>query len=64
MADVVEVEAEDPSKKTSDIINLSADEITVTVTELEQNCFWNDVEYDQGVKITSEGIIYKCSFGK
>ena len=64
MTDTIEVEAEDPTKKTSEIINPSSDEITVKVTEMEQNCIWNDIEYDQGVNIISEGKTYKCSFGK
>ena len=64
MADVNEVDAADPSKKSSEILGPTSDEATVQMSELKQKCFWNDVEYDQGAQISVEGKKYECNFGK
>ena len=64
MAEVTEVDAADPSKNSSEILGPTSDEATVQMSELEQKCIWNDVEYDQGAHISAEGKKYECSFGK
>jgi hypothetical protein len=64
MADAIDVKAADPSKKTSEILGPTSDEATVQMSELDQKCFWNDVEYNQGQQVVAEGKKYECSFGK
>jgi len=64
MADVIPVDAADPSKKTSDILGPASDEATVQMAEMDRKCYWNNVEYEQGVKISTGGMRYTCSFGK
>ncbi|MGK0297214.1 MAG: hypothetical protein ACI9XC_000815 [Gammaproteobacteria bacterium] len=64
MGDAIEVGADDPSKKSSEILGPNSDEATVQMSEMELTCFWNDVEYDQGKQIITEGKVYECSFGK
>ncbi len=64
MTDATEVGAIDPSKKNSEILGPTSDEATVQMSELEQTCYWNDVEYAQGKQVIAEGKIYECSFGK
>ena len=48
MADPIDVDAIDPSKKNSEILGPTSDEATVQMSELDQKCSWNDVEYPQG----------------
>ncbi|MEX2352912.1 MAG: hypothetical protein WD709_01900 [Gammaproteobacteria bacterium] len=64
MADATPVEAADESKKTSEILGPSSGEATVQMSEMDQKCYWNDVEYEQGAKVSAEGKQYTCSFGK
>jgi len=64
MADTIPVDAADPSKKTSDIHDPASDEATVQMSELDRKCYWNNVEYEQGVRISASGNDYTCSFGK
>jgi hypothetical protein len=64
MADAIKVDAADPSKKNSEILGPTSDEATVQMADMDQKCFWNDVEYEQGKQIIAEGIKYECSFGK
>jgi hypothetical protein len=64
MADPIKVDPADPSKKTSDILGPTSDEATVQMSELDQKCFWNSVEYGQGVRIVAKGKRYECSFGR
>lgn len=64
MAEAIEVEAVDPSKKTSQILGPSSDEATVQMSEMDQKCYWNDAEFEQGAKVVADGKAYTCSFGK
>lgn len=64
MADPTEVGAIDPSKKNSEILGPTSDEATVQMSELDQTCFWNDAEFQQGQQVASEGKKYECSFGR
>jgi hypothetical protein len=64
MADPIDVGAIDPSKKNSEILGPTSDEATVQMSELDQTCSWNDIEYQQGQKVVSEGKKYECSFGR
>ena len=64
MADPTQVDAADPSKKNSEILGPTSDEATVQMSEMDQTCFWNDVEFQQGQSVISEGMEYQCSFGK
>jgi len=64
MADPIKVDAAEPSKKTSEILGPTSDEATVQMSELDQKCYWNDVEYAQGARISDKGKRYECSFGK
>ncbi|NNE36997.1 MAG: hypothetical protein HKN08_01730 [Gammaproteobacteria bacterium] len=64
MADPTQVDAADPSKKNSEILGPTSDEATVQMSDMEQTCFWNDMEYQQGHQLESDGKKYECSFGK
>ena len=64
MANAIPVDAADPSKKISEIIGPTSDEATVQMSELDQQCFWNDTEFSQGDKISADGHQYECSFGR
>ena len=64
MADAIRVEAVDPSKKTSEILGPTSDEATVQMSELSQKCYWNNVEYGQGIQVITNGECYECSFGR
>ena len=64
MAEAIPVDTADPSKKTSEIIGPTSDEATVQMSELDQQCFWNDTEFSQGDKISAGGQQYECSFGR
>jgi len=64
MADPIQVDAANPSKKTSEILGPTSDEATVQMSELTQKCYWNDVVYNQGVRVKAGGQCYECSFGR
>ncbi len=64
MADAIRVNGADPAKKTSEILGPSSDEATVQMSELAERCYWNDIEYQQGVRIIDGEDCYECSFGK
>lgn len=64
MADATPVDPADKSRKTSEIIGPASDEATVQMSEVDQKCYWNDVEYEQGARIIAEGKQFTCSFGK
>lgn len=64
MADPIQVGPADPSKKNSEILGPTSDEATVQMSELDQKCYWNGTQYDQGVRVVSQGKRYECSFGK
>jgi len=59
----VSVDAVDPSKKNSEIVDATADEATVSMELQNAKCYWNDVEYSQGSRVNSGGKCYECSFG-
>lgn len=58
------VDAQDPDKKTSEILGPTSDEATVQMNAEKNKCFWNDEEFAQGEQIESEGKRYECSFGR
>lgn len=64
MADTTQVEPADASRRTSDILGPSSDEATVQMSELDQKCYWNDVEYEQGARVSTGGKSYVCSYGR
>lgn len=64
MADPTQVDATDPAQKNSEILGPTSDEATVQMSEMDQTCFWNDVEFQQGQSVVCEGKEYQCSFGK
>lgn len=64
MSDPVRVDIADPSKKTSEILGPTSDEATVQMSELTERCYWNGVEYAQGVRIMAGNECYECSFGR
>lgn len=64
MADPTEVDAADPAKKNSEVLGPSSDEATVQMSELDQTCYWNDTEFQQGQQVISGGKKFECSFGK
>lgn len=61
---VVNVDPVDPAKKTSEIAGPSADEATVSMEMMSENCFWNDQEFKLGQRVSSEGKSYECMFGR
>ena len=61
---VVNVDPADPAKKTSEIAGPSAEEATVSMELLNENCYWNDQEFKLGQRVTAEGKCYECSFGR
>ncbi len=64
MSDPTSVDAVDPSKNTSEILGPTSDEATVQMDQMEEKCYWNDVEFSTGDQINSEGKCYECSFGR
>ncbi|MEJ2761230.1 MAG: hypothetical protein P8126_06720 [Gammaproteobacteria bacterium] len=64
MAEPKVVEPADPSKKTSRVLNVTGNEATVQMDQLDKNCFWNDEAFAQGSRIEVEGTCYECSFGR
>ncbi|MEQ8288169.1 MAG: hypothetical protein RIB78_00445 [Gammaproteobacteria bacterium] len=64
MADITTVEAPDSSKNTSEILGPDGDDETVQMSDMDAKCYWNDVEFQTGDKISSDGKCYECSFGR
>ena len=60
----VNVDPVDPAKKTSERADPSADEATVSMELMIENCFWNDREFKLGQRVSSGGKYYECSFGR
>jgi hypothetical protein len=63
MSDAKPVEAADPAKKTSKITGPIDNDATVLTSEVEIKCFWNDEEFSNGDRVTSEGKTYEASNG-
>jgi len=61
---MVKVDPADPTKKTSEIAGPSADEATISMELINENCHWNDQEYKLGQRITTGDKCYECSFGR
>ena len=59
---VVEVEAPDPEKKTSDILGPMSEEATVRMDLQNDHCYWNDAEFSQGDQVSHDGKRYECSY--
>ena len=64
MADPTTVDAADPAKKTSEIVGPLSEEATVTMTDDNKTCIWNDQEFNQGDRVQVGGDCYECSFGR
>ncbi len=63
MSDPKPVEAVDPTKKTSKITGPVDGDATVLTTSDDIKCYWNDEEFDNGDRVTSEGKSYEASNG-
>ena len=59
-----DVEPLDSNKKNSEILGPTSDEATVQMDQLEQKCYWNDVEFSTGDKVKTGDNCYECSFGR
>lgn len=59
-----EVDAINNSKKNSEVLGPGSDEATVQMDQLEEKCYWNDVEFSNGDQVSSAGKCYECSFGR
>ena len=64
MGNPTAVEAADPGRTTSEIVGPLSDEATVTMSQEENSCLWNDQKFDQGERISVDGDCYECSFGR
>ena len=58
------VDAVDPAKKSSPILDSSSGETTVKMDQQDNPCFWNDAEFSQGDLVAVDGKCYECSFGR
>lgn len=58
------VEPIDPDKKTSRVTDAISDEITVSMDLMNAKCVWNDQEFSQGDRISTDGKCYECTFGR
>ncbi len=63
MSKTTTVDAVDPLKKTSKVIDSAGNEVTVQMTDTEAKCYWNDAEFSAGAEIDANGKRYECSFG-
>ncbi len=63
MSDPKPVETADPAKKTSEITGPVDDDATVLTVEANVKCYWNDEEFTDGDRITTEGKCYEASNG-
>ena len=61
---MVKVDPAVPGKKTSEKAGPSADEATVSMELMSENCYWNDKEYKLGQRVTDGSKCYECSFGR
>jgi hypothetical protein len=61
---MVQVDPVDPAKKTSEIAGPAADEATISMELMNENCFWNDREFKLGQRVSAGGKCYECSFGR
>ena len=64
MGDPTAVDAADPARTTSEIVGPLSDEATVTMSQDENSCLWNDKKFNQGDRISVDGTCYECSFGR
>lgn len=64
MSEPKSVEAVDPAKNTSQITGPVDDDATVLTTNDDIKCYWNDEEFDNGDRVTSEGKCYEASNGQ
>ena len=60
----VNVDPVDPAKKTSERAGPAADEATVSMELMNENCLWNDREFKLGQRVSVGGQCYECSFGR
>ncbi|NKC13220.1 MAG: hypothetical protein GKR94_13795 [Gammaproteobacteria bacterium] len=63
MADVTEVDAQDPAKKNSPIMVDVESESTVVLDAATRFCYWNGGEFPEGAEVTNNGNSYECSYG-
>ena len=64
MSEPVVVDAQDPAKKNSQVLNCSIDEMTVQMDQQNKSCYWNDQEFAPGDTISVDGECYECSFSR
>ena len=58
------VEAVDPAKNTSTILESMGGETTVKMDMQDAKCYWNDEEFSRGQQVTLDDDCYECSFGR
>jgi hypothetical protein len=63
MSDPKSVEVADPGKKTSKVTGPVDSDATVLTVEADIKCYWNDEEFVDGDRISSEGKNYEASNG-
>jgi len=64
MSEPTPVDAKDPAKKNSEILDATADEATVSMDLQDVTCVWNDAEFRQGDRVSADGQVYECSYGR
>ena len=58
------VDAVDPAKNTSTILESMGSETTVKMDMQDAKCYWNDVEFSRGQQVSLNDECYECSFGR
>ncbi len=64
MSQPVVVEPMDPARQNSPKTGPLSDEATVQMSNANAPCYWNDVEYAPGSRVTEGDTCYECSFGR
>lgn len=64
MSEAIVVDAQDPSKKNSQVLDCSIEEMTVQMDQQNNSCFWNGQEFSAGDKVSVNGECYECSFAR
>lgn len=61
--DITKVDPMDFTKKNADVVESLSGEQTVILGEDKSNCYWNDVEFSDGSKVSDQGVTYECHMG-
>tara|TARA_R110000782_G_scaffold13730_15_gene40336 strand:- start:3479 stop:3685 length:207 start_codon:yes stop_codon:yes gene_type:complete len=64
MSDPKSVDAADPAKKTSRVTGPVDNDATVLTTSDDIKCYWNDEEFSNGDRISTDGKKYEASNGQ